>query len=72
MCRCPGRPIAWPCCRPAWPARPFTNRELGSALRQPAALGAQMTYCLRQMGALSVVGKRGRAALHDLAPEMSV
>lgn len=57
---------------PAGLARPFTNRELGSALRQPAALAAQMTYCLRQMGALSVVGKRGRAALHDLAPEMSL
>ena len=53
-------------------ARPFTNRELSAALRQPAALAAQMTYCLRQMGALAVVGQRGRATLHDLPPEMSL
>jgi hypothetical protein len=56
---------------PADLTRPFTNRELSAALRLPAALAAQMTYCLRQMGALSVIGKRGRAALHDLAPEMT-
>jgi hypothetical protein len=50
---------------------PFTNRDLSRALRQPAALAAQMTFCLRRMGALSVAGKRGRASLHDLALEMS-
>ncbi len=47
--------------------RPFTNRELGRALHQPAALAAQMTFCLRHMGTLSAAGKRGRASLHDLA-----
>ena len=49
---------------PANLPQPFTNRELGRALRQPAALAAQMTYCLRRMGALSAAGKRGRAVLH--------
>jgi hypothetical protein len=47
--------------------RPFTNRDLGRALRQPAALAAQMTYCLRRMGALEAVGRRDRAVLYDLA-----
>ena len=52
---------------PAGLARPFTNLELARALHQPATLAAQMTYCLRRMGALSAIGKRGRAILHELA-----
>jgi len=56
---------------PAGLPRPFTNRDLSRALRQPAALAAQMTFCLRRMGALSVAGKQGRALLHDLALEVS-
>jgi len=40
-------------------------------MRQPAALAAQMTFCLRRMGALAAAGKRGRAVLHELASEMS-
>jgi len=57
---------------PAGLARPFTNRELSTALRQPAALSAKMTFCLRRMGVLAAVGKRRRAILHDLTPEMSL
>lgn len=49
--------------------RPFTNSDLGRALGQPAALAAQMTYCLRQMGALMAVGKQGRAVLHTVSLE---
>ncbi len=67
-----GRPADCLALLPAGLARPFTNRELSGALRQPAALAAKMTYCLREMGALSVVGKRGRAVVYDLAPEMSL
>jgi hypothetical protein len=52
--------------------RPFTNRDLGRALRQPARLAAQMTYCLRRMGLLSSPGKRGQAVLHDFANEVSL
>ena len=47
--------------------RPFTNRELAQALHQPAALAAQMTYCLSRMGALAPVGRRGRANLFQPA-----
>ena len=50
---------------PAGLPRPFTNRELGRALRQPAALATKMTYCLRRMGVLSATGNRGQAVLHD-------
>jgi len=56
---------------PADLAWPFTNFELSRAMRQPAALAAQMTFCLRRMGALAAAGKRGRAVLHELASEMS-
>jgi hypothetical protein len=56
---------------PADLPRPFTNRELGRALHQPAALAAQMTFCLRRMGALAAAGKRRRATLHDLTTELS-
>ena len=51
---------------PAGLPQPFTNRELSCALRQPAALAAQMTYCLRRMGVLSAAGKRGRAVLYGV------
>jgi hypothetical protein len=51
-------------------SRPFTNRDLSRALHQPAALAAQMTYCLRHMGALTTMGKRGRAVLYDVPIEM--
>ncbi len=50
---------------PADLACPFTNRELAQALHQPAALAAQMTYCLRGMGALAPVGRRGRAVTYQ-------
>jgi hypothetical protein len=54
---------------PAGLPQPFTNRELGRAMRQPAVLAAQMTYCLRRMGLLAPAGKRGRAVLHAVAWE---
>ncbi len=41
--------------------QPFTNRELARALGQPAYVAEKMTYCLRQLGVLSEVGRRGRA-----------
>ena len=42
-------------------AQPFTNRDLAQALGQPAYIAEKMSYCLRQMGVLAEVGKRGRA-----------
>jgi hypothetical protein len=41
----------------------FTSRELAHALGQPDYLGHKATYCLRKMGLLEEVGRRGRAKL---------
>lgn len=43
---------------------PFTNKELAKALKIRTRLAQQITYTLRQMDALSLCGKRGRANLH--------
>lgn len=37
--------------------RPFTNRQLATAAKLRLNLAGRMTYCLRKMGALDVVGK---------------
>ena len=50
---------------PAGLPRPFTNRQLATLLAQPARLAAQITYCLRRMGALTALGKAGRALFYD-------
>lgn len=44
--------------------RPFTNRELSEAAGLRLALTGKLTYCLRKMGLVEVVGKRGNAQLH--------
>jgi hypothetical protein len=41
----------------------FTNAELARALGRQPGLAQRMTYCLRQMGALTLAGKRGRSLL---------
>lgn len=43
---------------------PFTNRQLSNALEIRMRLAQQMTYCLRGMDVLEVIGKKGRAYLH--------
>lgn len=43
---------------------PFTNQELTEALDVRPRLAQQMTYCLRNMGLLSVQGKKGRYNLY--------
>ncbi|MEE2659263.1 MAG: hypothetical protein VX733_12210 [Candidatus Latescibacterota bacterium] len=43
--------------------RPFTNRELATASGQRLNLTGKITYCLRKMGVLGVVGKKGNAQL---------
>jgi len=40
---------------------PFTSRELAEALQRPNYFAHKITYCLRKMGVLTVVGKRQRA-----------
>ena len=42
---------------PADLPRPFTNRQLAKAAGLRLHLAGRMTYCLRKMGALDVVGK---------------
>ncbi len=52
---------------PAGLAAPFTSHELAFALQQPADRAHKITYCLRKMGTLVVIGKRRRAWLYALA-----
>jgi hypothetical protein len=47
---------------------PFTSRDLSEALGLGRRLAGQMAYCLREMGVLHVVGKRGNAYLYEAAP----
>ena len=42
---------------------PFTNRSLAANGAMPPALAGKMTYTLRRMGAIEVVGRRSRAYL---------
>lgn len=50
--------------------RPFTNRELATAARIRVALAGKMTYSLRHMDAIDVVGKKGNAQLFSEASGM--
>jgi hypothetical protein len=52
---------------PADLATPFTSHELAVALQRPDYVAHKITYCLRKMGMLDVVGKRRRAWLYTLA-----
>ena len=45
----------------------FTNRDLAVALNRPRRLAEKMTYVLRRMGAIDVVGKEGRAIVYRKA-----
>ncbi len=45
---------------------PFTNLELAQSYKKPVRLIRKVSYCLRKMGMLKVVGKRGNAYLFDL------
>ncbi len=52
---------------PADLAEPFTTADLAGALGRGRWLAQKMAYCLREMGALEVVGKQGRAFLYTRA-----
>ncbi len=47
--------------------KPFTNAELVEVLGISKRLGQKLTYCLRKMDALKIVGKKGNALLHDIS-----
>lgn len=46
---------------------PFTTSDLAAATTHPVWLAQKMAYCLREMGAIEKVGKRGNAVLYRRA-----
>ncbi|MCY4484132.1 MAG: hypothetical protein OXC12_14780 [Spirochaetaceae bacterium] len=48
--------------------QPFTNRTLAAAGAMPATLAGMMTYTLRRIGAIELVGRRNRAHLFARTP----
>jgi hypothetical protein len=46
-------------------SRPFTNQELSRQLGLSRRLAEKMTYCLRKMNLLELVGKKGRHNLYS-------
>jgi len=46
---------------------PFTTTDLAQATGRPLWLAQKMAYCLREMGAIIAVGKRGRGILYARA-----
>lgn len=45
----------------------FTTLDLANEVGRPRRVAQQMAYCLRKMGALNPVGKRGRSVEYELA-----
>ncbi len=54
---------------PASLPRPFSNRELATALDLRLNLAQKMTYTLRRAGLLEVVGKQGNTFLYEIAAD---
>lgn len=50
---------------PAGLAESFTTATLAAAIGRPRALAQQMAYCLREMGVVRAVGKKGNAILYE-------
>lgn len=44
----------------------FTTADLAARLGRPKRTGQQMAYCLRTLGAMTVVGKTGNSVLYQL------
>jgi hypothetical protein len=44
--------------------QPFTTSDLADAMRKPRRLAQRAAYCLRKMGVITPVGKRGRSILY--------
>jgi hypothetical protein len=53
---------------PADLAEPFTTADLAAAIGKPRWLAQKMAYCLREMGAIAAVGKRGNAIRYRRDP----
>jgi hypothetical protein len=46
---------------------PFSTRELAEGIEQPRWFAQKMAYCLRHMGAIEVVGKKGNSLLYSVS-----
>lgn len=58
-------PIDFLMLKPTSLKTPFTNLELAYSLKISLNLARKMSYCLRKMGLIEVVGKKGRSLLFD-------
>ncbi len=50
---------------------PFTNQDLAKALGKQGVVAQRMTYCLKRMGLLDVLGKRGRTNLFGIPTKIN-
>jgi len=57
-------PIDFLMLKPSSLKTPFTNTELAYSLKKPLRLAQKMSYCLRKMGIIKVIGKKGRFLLY--------
>lgn len=62
-------PTDWLSLLPADLPAPFTTSDLAPAIGRPRRTAQQMAYCLREMGALEVTGKRGNALEYRAASD---
>lgn len=46
--------------------QPFTTLDLARALHQPRYLAQKMAYCLREMGVIKKIGRRGNTLLYEV------
>jgi hypothetical protein len=46
-------------------SEPFSTKHLADAINQPRWLAQKMAYCLRNMGAIDIVGKDGNSLLYS-------
>lgn len=46
---------------------PFTTSDLAEDIEQPRWLAQKMAYCLRHMGAIKVIGKKGNSLLYSFS-----
>ncbi len=57
-------PIDFLMLKPTTLKTPFTNAELAYSIEKPLKLAQKMSYCLRKMGILKVIGKKGNFLLN--------
>jgi hypothetical protein len=58
-------PVAFATLLPDSVPETFTSVDLATALRRPRRLAQQMTYCLRRLGLIEVVAKRGNTLVYS-------